>query len=325
MRDRNSFTPQFAPYSEKYIIDFYKYVEPHTGRRYQLISMTGPGGAAKGNPRYSVMGVARYWRYSKEKMQALIDSDLVVHSSPGAVPRRKQYLDEGRGVPIQSLWDDIAGLHSQASERLGYPTQKPEALLERIVKSATVEGDLVLDAYCGCGTSVAVAQKLNRRWIGIDITYQSISLVLKRLEDSFGSSVVESVVIDGIPKDMESAAALAHKKDHRVRKEFEKWAILSYSNNRATINQKKGAGRGIDGTAYFMATKTENDKIVFQVKSGIVGERDIRDLRGTMEQQRAPLGVLITLEEPTKPMIKASHTAGLYHHELMRETTIEYR
>ncbi len=185
------------------------------------------------------------------------------------------------------------------------------------MKASSNENDIVLDAYCGCGTTIAVAQKLNRRWVGIDITYQSISVVLKRLEDSFGQHALQSTSLDGIPKDMASATALAHKKDDRVRKEFEKWAVLTYSNNRATINQRKGADRGIDGTAYFMVTKTDNDKIIFQVKSGNVGEKDIRDLRGTMEQERAPLGIFITLQEPTAAMIKAAHIAGSYRHALM--------
>jgi adenine specific DNA methylase Mod len=138
------FIPQFTPYTQEYVDGFYKNVEEKTGRRYQLISMTGPGGAAKGNPEYEVMGVRRYWRYSKEKMNELIASGMVVQPSPGSVPRRKLYLDEGRGVPVQSLWDDIPALHSQSGERLGYPTQKPLALLERIVESSTDEGDIVV-------------------------------------------------------------------------------------------------------------------------------------------------------------------------------------
>ena len=126
------FVPQFKPYTQSYIESFYKYTELGTGRRYQLISMTGPGGAAKGNPSYEVMGVIRHWRYSKEKMEELIAAGMVIQTMPGNVPRRKQYLDEGKGVALQSLWDDLPALHSQDAERLGYPTQKPEALLEAI-------------------------------------------------------------------------------------------------------------------------------------------------------------------------------------------------
>jgi adenine specific DNA methylase Mod len=152
--EQSTFNPIFKDYSEDYIRDFYKHIEPKTGRRYQLISMTGPGGAAKGNPQYEVMGVTRYWRYSKEKMQELIKQGMVVQSNPGTVPRRKQYLDIGKGVPVQSLWDDISALHSQDAERLGYPTQKPQALLERIISASSNPGDIVLDPFCGCGTTI---------------------------------------------------------------------------------------------------------------------------------------------------------------------------
>ena len=148
---KNKFNPIFSDYSEKYIKNFYKYVEANTGRRYQLISMTAPGGAAKGNPIYEVMGVKRYWRYSKDKMNELIEMGMVVQTKEGNVPRKKQYLDQGKGVPIQSLWDDVPALHSQDSERLGYPTQKPESLLERVIKASSNERDIILDAYCGCG------------------------------------------------------------------------------------------------------------------------------------------------------------------------------
>ncbi len=214
-------------------------------------------------------------------------------------------------------WTDIPPLSSQAKERLGYPTQKPEALLERIIQASSNEGDVILDAYCGCGTTVAVAQKLNRKWIGIDITYQSISLILKRLEDSCGQAAVFNVKMTGIPRDMKSAEALANKNDDRTRKEFEKWAILTFSNNRAAINQKKGADKGIDGTAFFIESEGGHGRIVFQVKSGKVDSRDIRDLHGTMTREKAALGVFITLKKPTKDMLQEAKTCGLYHHKIM--------
>ena len=207
--------------------------------------------------------------------------------------------------------------NSQAKERLGYPTQKPEELLERILKTSTKEGDVILDAYCGCGTTVAVSQRLNRQWIGIDITYQSISLILKRLEDTFGKGVLENIALNGIPKDMKSAEALANKSDDRTRKEFEKWAVLTYSNNRATINQKKGADKGIDGIAYFRSEKDDPEKIILQVKSGKVSSRDIRDLQGTITRENANLGVFLTLQKPTKDMIKEAKEAGIYKSQYM--------
>ena len=198
-------------------------------------------------------------------------------------------------------------------------------MLERIIKSSSNEGDVVLDAYCGCGTTVAVSQRLKRRWIGIDITYQSISLILRRLEEAFGKEEVEKIILNGIPKDMASAKALALKKDDRTRKEFEKWAVLTYSNNRATINQKKGADKGIDGIAYFTGDRDEPEKIILQVKSGKVNSRDIRDLRGTMDREGAVLGVFITLNQPTKDMNQEAKEARIYQSRFMNKPTDKIR
>ncbi len=318
--DLNIFHPQFSAYTDDYLSKTYKYVEPDTERRYRLISMIGPGGAAKGNPQYEVMGVTRYWRYSQKKMQEMVDQGVVLQTTPGTVPVRKQYLDEGQGVSTQSVWDDLPALGAMSAERLGYPTQKPEALLERIIQASTNPGDVVLDAYCGCGTTIAVAQRLDRNWIGIDITYQSISLILRRLEAQFGKVAVDKdhVSLNGIPRDMASAYALAHKKDDRVRKEFEKWAILTYSSNRAIINQKKGADAGVDGIAFFQTGHDDNAKIIFQVKSGKVERGDIAKLHSDMLREGAALAVFLTLEPPTKAMQGEAKAVGLYSHALMQ-------
>ena len=199
---------------------------------------------------------------------------------------------------LQNLWDDIPPISANAQERLGYPTQKPEALLERIIRASSNEGDTVLDAYCGCGTTVAVAQRLGRRWIGIDITYQSISLILKRLADKYPDSwpaIEAEIKLDGVPRDLASAVALANRKDDKTRKEFEKWAVLTYSKNQARINEKKGADGGIDGIAYFMATSmTEesgagdrsNGKAIFQVGFENIG---LVDADKTLVDLIAPL------------------------------------
>ena len=258
-------------------------------------------------------GANRQWRYSIEKLEELYSQDLILLRKDGK-PRKdglKEYLDNAQGSSPQDIWTDIL-FPPTTKERLGYPTQKPEALLERIIKASSDEGDVVLDAYCGCGTTVAVSQRLHRKWIGIDITYQSISLILKRLEDAFGVEVLENITLNGIPKDMESAKALALKKDDRTRKEFEKWAVLTYSNNRATINQKKGSDKGIDGIAYFKKNADETEKVILQVKSGNVKSGDIRDLLGTITAEGAALGILITLKTPTKDMVKAAKEAGIY-------------
>ena len=323
MNGQNIYNQPFKEYSEDYIKQFYKYVEPGTGRKYRLISMTGPGGAAKGNPQYEVMGIVRYWRYSKQKMGELIKQGLVVQTSPKAVPQKKQYLDEGKGVAVQSLWDDIRALHATDSERLGYPTQKPEALLDRIIKASTNKGDVVLDAYCGCGTTIAVAEKLDRKWIGIDITYQSISLVLKRLEEHFGISTIRNLELNGVPEDFESAKALAHKKDDRTRKEFEKWALLTYSNNRAVINEKKGGDGGIDGTVFMMDSHSGEEiykDVIFSVKSDLkLNPSVIRDLYGTIQREGAVMGILLTLY-PMANLVKESKKYGVYENKMFGHT-----
>lgn len=226
----------------------------------------------------------------------------------------RHYLKAGK---MQVDFWNISPINQASKERLGYPTQKPEALLERIVTASSNEGDTVLDAYCGCGTTIVVAESLKRKWIGVDITYQSISLILRRLEGSFGKDVLDNIHTDGIPKDMASAEALAHKKDDRLRKEFEKWAVLTYTNNRAIINEKKGADAGIDARAFFKTGRTDNAKIIFQVKSGGVKRGDIATLRGDMQREEAAMAVLITLEEPSRPMINEAKGAGQYNHEDM--------
>lgn len=242
-----------------------------------------------------------------------------VLSDGGKGKRVSRYLSEAMqyGKPLDDVWN-LAKLNNSAREHLGYPTQKPEALLERIIQASSNPGDTILDAYCGCGTTVAVAQRLGRRWIGIDITFQAISLILKRLEDSTPvdqrEALKQRIVLHGIPQDVAAAAALAHDTQDKARKEFEKWALLTYSVNRAKLSEKKGADSGVDGRAYFMVGLQENRKMVFQVKSGHVNRSTIATLRGDMAREEAELGVLITLEEPSKPMQQEAAAAGVYQH-----------
>lgn len=176
-----TFNNLFLPYSQEYINTFFKYTESQTGRKYRLTSMIGPGGVAKGNPTYEVMGVTRAWRYSEATMKDLISKGMIVQTSPGTVPQKKQYLDEGSGVSIQSLWDDIPGIGASSSEGTNYPTQKPEALLERIVKTSSNEGDLIADFFVGSGTTAAVAEKLVRKWIAADLGKFGMHTTRKRL------------------------------------------------------------------------------------------------------------------------------------------------
>jgi adenine specific DNA methylase Mod len=303
-----TWNPLHTPYDEEYTRQFYKYVEQGTGRRYRLGDLTGPGGAAKGNPAYEVMGVTRYWRYSREGMEKLITEGRVVQTRPGAVPAYKRYLDEMLGVALQDLWADINPIGAQAQERLGYPTQKPEALLERIIESSSNESDVVLDPFCGCGTAVASAQSLNRRWIGVDITHQAIGLIRKRLHDKFGDAVSETYEVHGEPTDLAGARKLAEEDKF----EFEAWA-LSRVGARHAGQVRRGADQGIDGRLYFHDDKSGKSKqIILSVKGGHVTHSQVRDLRGVLDREKAEIGVFITLEEPTKPMLKEAASAGFY-------------
>jgi len=233
----------------------------------------------------------------------------------------RYYLDDPK-IP-EDWWVDINSIQSQSAERLGYPTQKPEALLQRILKTCSRDGDTILDAYCGCGTTVAVAQRLGRRWIGIDITYQSIALILKRLEDSYPDDWPEieaNILLDGVPRDIASAVALANRKDDKTRKEFEKWAALTFSKNQARIKEKKGADAGIDGIAYFLIDKDTNGKAIFQVKSGGANRGTVATLNSDRQREKAEFGFLLTMDPPTKAMRKEIIAAGKYKHpQLNRE------
>lgn len=170
----------YTPYSEKYINDFYKYTD-ETGRKYRLVSLLGPGGAAKGNPYYEFLGVSRYWVHSKAKMQELYEKGVIIQTKPGSVPQKKRYLDEAPGVPLQDIWVDIAAVQGGALENQNYPTQKPEALLERVILIGSNPGDIVFDCFMGSGTTQAVAMKLGRRFIGADINLGAIQTTTKRL------------------------------------------------------------------------------------------------------------------------------------------------
>ena len=305
------------PLDPAYVASTYR-LEDDRGR-YTTTPMTGPGGAEKGNPVFEWNGHTRAWRYNKETIQRLHDEGKLHYSKTGYA-RQKLYLSESKGVPVQNIWSDIPSLVGSNSERMGYPTQKPEALLERIIRASSNEGDTVLDAYCGCGTTVAVAQRLNRRWIGIDITYQSISLILKRLQDRYPAdwpAIEAKIKLDGVPRDLESAMALANRRDDKTRKEFEKWAVLTFSNNQARINEKKGADGGIDGIAYFLLDRETNGKAIFQVKSRPGNRADLATLNSDRLREKAEFGFLICTALPTKPMRDEIAAAGKFRHPLL--------
>lgn len=216
-------------------------------------------------------------------------------------------LDEGR--ICHDVWENIASLNAVARERLGYPTQKPEALLERVIEASSNEGDVVLDPFCGCGTTIAVAQRLKRNWIGIDVTHIAVNLMKTRLRDTFGPEVEEEYEVIGEPTSEAGAEQLATED----RYQFESWA-LGLVGARQT-EKKKGADRGIDGRLYFNDGTVDSPtrQIVISVKSGNVGVSFIRDLRGVLDREEADLGALITLKPPTKPMLGEAADAGFYH------------
>ena len=190
----------YTNYDPDYVEQFYRHVEPETGRRYRLDNLTGPGGAAKGNPSYEVMGVTRYWRYSQERMAELIQQGRVVQSRPGTVPAYKRYLDEMPGVPLQDIWTDIKPIGARSKERVNYPTQKPIALLERIIQASSNEGDVVLDPFCGCATALIAAEKLGRQWVGIDLSPVAKTLVQRRMAKELGFDSLQAVYRDDTPK-----------------------------------------------------------------------------------------------------------------------------
>jgi site-specific DNA-methyltransferase (adenine-specific) len=309
--DERFWNTQYTPQSEEYIKQRFQYKDPD-GRRYTDTPLTGPGGSEKGNPVYEWNGHTRAWRVSKERMQELHDQGKLHYTKTGYV-RGKRYLDEMKGVPLQTVWTDLTSLGGTNPERLGYPTQKPVALLERILSASSNTGDVVLDPFCGCGTTVHAAEKLRRQWIGIDVTHLAIGLIEKRLRDAFKDKTPPlEFTTHGVPQDLAGARDLARRgrQDKNYYFEFEKWA-LSLINAQPGNLSKKGADRGIDGNIYF-GTKSEGRAIV-SVKSGDnVGVSMIRDLRGVIERENADIGIFLTLTEPTKPMIAEAAAAGQF-------------
>lgn len=307
--NKATWNPQYAEHDPEYLEKFYRFVEPETGRRYRLDNLANPN-KNRPNLTYEFLGVTRVWRWTKERMQKAYEDGLVIQNKPGGVPALKRYLDEQEGTPVGDVWTDIKPVQSQAAERLGYPTQKPEALLERILSASSNEGDIVLDPFCGCGTTIAVAERLHRRWIGIDVTHLAITLMVRRLIDTFGEELHEFEII-GDPKDLGGAEELAHQNRHQ----FEWWA-LAIAGARPAQDMKKGADKGIDGYIYFQDDESgDAKKVVVQVKSGHVGSAIVRDLKGTVEREKAQIGVLVTLQKATGPMKKEALESGYYEPE----------
>jgi site-specific DNA-methyltransferase (adenine-specific) len=303
-----TWNPPYAPYSEEYLESKYRHYD-EDGRRYLLDNMTSPN--PRPNMMYEWKGHASPpygWRYSKETMAKLDEEGRIWYpDSKAKRPRLKRYLDEMSGNLLGTIWTDIPPINSQAQERLGYPTQKPEALLERIINASSNEGDVVLDPFCGCGTTINVAERLKRRWIGIDITHLAVALIRSRLHDTFGTEL-SPYSVHGTPQDAASAEALALQD----RYQFQWWA-LSLIDARPAQDKKKGKDTGIDGYIRYLEREGEPARtIIVQVKSGKVSSRDIRDLVGVLDREKAVIGIFITLQPPTKDMLKEAVSAGFY-------------
>jgi DNA modification methylase len=286
-------------YSEEYVEN--KFVHYDSKGRFRLDNLNPP---ANRGPIYQFHGVTKAWRYTEERMLAL-EADGRIYSE-SRVPQLKRYLDELEGQTVHDIWADIPAVNSQAKERLGYPTQKPEALLERIILASSNENDIVLDPFCGCGSAVVEAQKLNRRWIGIDITNLAISTMKYRFAKIFPN--LKYAVI-GEPKDLEGAKALAEQDKYQ----FQWWAISLIKFALPYEEKKKGADTGIDGYVYFQDEKDKNKKVIISVKGGHRNVSQVRDLVGVIQREKAEMGIFITLESITKPMEQEAALEGFYH------------
>jgi len=323
----------------EYIEKHFRHIEPATGRRFQPITLTGSGlrHGESGEPWRSInpTDVGRHWAVPgaaiaslegllgwapedtqkmsvQDKLDALDSAGMVYWpQKEGGVPRFKHYADALTGVALSDMWTDIDPISSHAAERLGYPTQKPLALMESVISASSNPGDLVLDPFCGCGTAIAAAQKLGRKWIGIDITHLSVALMKYRLQDMYPGIDIRVV---GEPEDLGGARQLAD--DDRY--QFQWWALSLIrakplgANKAGGKTGKKGADQGIDGVINFFDDGSTPKRVLVQVKSGKVSSRDIRDLVGTLDREKAQIGVFLTLEDPSGPMKKEAVSAGYY-------------
>ncbi len=316
--------PQYRPQSEEDVQTRYRHSNA-LGERYRLGPMDAPegGGMAainnntgKPNGWYIWKGYQppkRGWRYSQETM-AELDAKGLIHypTKPDGSPdfekrcARKLYLEQSKGALIGNVWIDIPPIQASAAERLGYPTQKPLALLERIISASSNPGDVILDPFCGCGTAVHAAQKLKRKWIGVDITHLAITLIEKRLNDAFEGRCKFDV--HGTPRDLDAAHDLAKRDKYQ----FQYWAV-SKVDAQPFQGKKKGADTGIDGLKFFYDLADEDArKIVVSVKGGKLKADDIRALNHVREREQADIALLISLNEPTPKMKSDAASAGFY-------------
>jgi site-specific DNA-methyltransferase (adenine-specific) len=309
--DRAVWNQAFTPYSDAYVAEHFVHLDPD-GRRFCRGNLRNPG--VRPNLRYDYLASngrlyhphPNGWLVSLEVMKELDrQGRLFFPAKEDGRLRKKIYLDESSGVPVTDVWVDLPPIHSGAEERLGYPTQKPLALLRRIISASSNEGDVVLDPFCGCGTAIHAAQKLKREWIGIDITHLAISLIEKRLKDAFPGINYE---VHGTPKDLDGARDLAARDKYQ----FQWWAV-SLVNAVPFAGKKKGADSGIDGLIYFKPEGKTTEKAVVSVKGGEnVNVSMVRDLAHVVDREKAKIGVFITLADSTGPMRTEAVKTGYY-------------
>jgi site-specific DNA-methyltransferase (adenine-specific) len=312
------FKVQYAPHDEKYLRDFYKFVD-EAGRKFRLGDMSSPNPRPNLTYEYKGYSPPKFgWRVSRERMEQMdIEGRLYFPKEKTGRIQQKRFLDEMEGNVIGNVWDDLPPIGAQAAERLGYPTQKPEALLERIIQASSNEGDVVLDPFCGCGTTISVAQKLNRKWLGIDVTYLAIALIESRLKGQYDLKPKTDYHVVGVPADLASALDLFRRDPYQ----FQFWALTLIPAFPAGGEKKKGADKGIDGLVTFVdGAHRKTQTVIVQVKGGHVTVNQIRDLRGTLEREKAAMGFFVCLEAPTGPMKIEAAGAGVYSSELWGRT-----
>ena len=314
------FNPIYVPYNSDYLESEFR--KDEEGRWYKAEDLTAPWHGGEGG-KFSfhgrTPGNTRMWRLNQEKMEELWQQGRIKIGKDGRPLLRGHivYLDEKKGMPMQDFWDDVLRIGNTAKERLGYPTQKPLALLERIIQASSNEGDIVLDPFCGCGTAIHAAQKLRRAWLGIDVTHLAIAHIKNRLKDAFDIERNRGYAMIGEPEDLAGARHLA---EDVGRYQFQWWAVSlvaarPYGGKADGKEGKKGADSGIDGIiAFHDDPRARAKRVIVQVKSGKVSVKDIRDLRGALDREPdAEIGVFITLQEPTKPMLLEAESCGFYH------------
>ena len=286
--DSATWNQGYMPLDEKYVEKGYRNVDPKTGKRFTTTPLTGPGGAEKGNPVYEWNGHVRAWRYSRETMERLHGEGRIYYSKTG-YPRRMLYLEESKGVPVQDVWTDIPPV--LGSEGMGYATQKPMALLERIISTSSNPGDVVLDPFCGCATTMEAAHKLDRQWVGIDIAIHAIRRVASlRLNERLGLVEGQDFTVEGVPRTLEGAQDLWNRDKYH----FQKWAVEQVD---GFVTTKRSADGGIDGRLYFAVPHAQDlQSMVIEVKGGAsVNIRDLRALKGVLDYDNALMAGLIVL------------------------------